>query len=276
MALLPERWIAPPPPFSVCVVELPLKVELLTVSVPAAGSTSVKSMPPPLLLVELPVNVQPVTVSEPCVYPTPPPGAPVLVLLVIAQLDRVVLSGAVDSSGGNSNLGTLGTPGLNRFAGNTAHAGLGQSLFRNTGNPGAVTAENNWWGINAPTTGDAAKNVALTDWFVLSLTATPNTIPTGGTSALAADLSKNNVGASPGILPNVGAITVTWPGPVLGTITGPAATLTSPGTATAGYLAGGAPGAGSASVRVDQQTVTAPITVFTPTTYSPCECRLAA
>jgi uncharacterized repeat protein (TIGR01451 family) len=170
--------------------------------------------------------------------------------------------GAVDSSGGNSNLGTLGTPGLNRFAGNTAFAGHGQSLFYNTGNPATVTAENNWWGINSPGTGDAAKNVALTDWFVLGLTATPNSIPTGGTSALAADLSKNNLGASPGILPNVGAIPVTWPGPVLGTISGAAATLTTPGTAAATFNAGGAAGAGSASVRVDQQTVTVAITVF--------------
>jgi len=175
--------------------------------------------------------------------------------------------GAVDSSGGNSDLGDLTTPkpGLNRFAGNAAHAGLGQSLFYNTGNPATVTAENNWWGINAPLTGDAAKNVAPAAWFVLSLTATPTTIPTGGTSALAADLSKNNGGLSPGILANVGAIPVTWPGPVLGTIGGGAATtLTSPGTAAAGYIAGGAPGAGSASVRIDQQTVTVAITVFTP------------
>jgi uncharacterized repeat protein (TIGR01451 family) len=173
--------------------------------------------------------------------------------------------GAVDSSGGPSNLGTLGTPGLNRFAGNTAFAGQGQSLFYNTGNPATVTAENNWWGINAPGTGDAAKNVGLTDWFVLGLTATPTTIATGTTSALAADLSKNNFATSPGILPNVGAIPVTWPGPVLGTIGGAASTLTSPGTANANYNAGGAPGAGSASVRVDQQTVTALITVVIAT-----------
>jgi len=171
--------------------------------------------------------------------------------------------GAVDSSGGNSNLGNGGTPGLNRFAGNTAHAGLGQSLFYNTGNAAIVTAENNWWGINAPGSGDAAANVALSRWFVLSLTATPTTIPTSGTSALSADLSKNNVAASPGILPNVGAIPATWPGPVLGTIGGAPSTLTSPGTASASYNAGGAAGAGSASVRVDQQTVTVAITVFT-------------
>lgn len=174
--------------------------------------------------------------------------------------------GAVDSSGGPSNLGTLGTPGLNRFAGNTAFAAHGQSLFYNTGNTATVTAENNWWGINAPGgAGDAAANVVLTHWFVLSLTAAPTTIPAGGTSALSADLSKNNSSLSPGILPNVGAIPVTWPGPVLGTIGGAAATLTSPGTATANYIAGGAPGAGSASVRVDQQTVTVSITVVSPT-----------
>ncbi|HEV2034160.1 MAG TPA: putative Ig domain-containing protein [Candidatus Dormibacteraeota bacterium] len=173
--------------------------------------------------------------------------------------------GAVDSSGGPTNLGSGVTPGLNRFAGNTAFAGHGQSLFFNTGNPATVTAENNWWGINAPGAGDAAVNVALSKWFVLGLTATPNVISTGGTSALTADLSKNNSAISPGILPNVGAIPVTWPGPVLGTIgLGADSTLSSPGTANASYIAGGGPGAGSASVHVDQQTVTVVITIATP------------
>ncbi len=137
-----------------------------------------------------------------------------------------------------------------------------------------VNAENNWWGCNyGPGAGGAgcsgtangiggtgAANVDADPWLVLGITASPNAVMVGGTSTLTADLTKNSTtAASGGFVPN--GTPVTFAG-VLGTVM-PTNTTTTSGLATSTYTAT-APGAGSGSSTVDQQTVSAPITVTAP------------
>ena len=176
--------------------------------------------------------------------------------------------GGIFTSSDATNLGTALAPGLNRFAANTAAAGSGQGLFRDALNTGTVTAEDNWWGTNTPNTSDAAKNVPLTAWFVLKLSASPPYVLPGGSTTLTGDLSHSNLNAAPGLLSNVTSIPVSWPGPTLGTISGAAAFLDGSRQATATYTAGGASGTGTASVQVDSQTVTVNIPILAPISIS--------
>ncbi|HEY8740962.1 MAG TPA: hypothetical protein VIN56_10260 [Candidatus Dormibacteraeota bacterium] len=178
--------------------------------------------------------------------------------------------GAVNSESDASNLGDGVTPGLNRFAGSIAAAGSGQSLFRDTGNVGVVTAEENWWGTNTPNTSDAAKNVALTKWLVLGLSANPVFLLPGGATSLTGDLSHDNGGATPGIVSMVILpIPVSWPGPTGGNISGAATQLNGSAQAGATYTATGAAATvGTASVQVDGQTVTINIPILGPITIS--------
>ena len=178
--------------------------------------------------------------------------------------------GAVNTESDDSNLGNSATPGLNRFAGNSAASGRGQSLFRDPFNTGSVTAENNWWGTNTPNTSDAAANVPLTNWFVLQLSANPTFVGRGGSTTLTADLSHNNVGASPGLFATGPvAIPVAWAPPAtLGTLSGQTTVLDANAQATATYTADDVFGTGTASVTVDGQTVTLNITVLSPPTIA--------
>jgi CSLREA domain-containing protein/uncharacterized repeat protein (TIGR01451 family) len=178
--------------------------------------------------------------------------------------------GAIDSSSDNSDLGTEAVPGLNRFAGNTAAAGDGGGLFRNVGNTGLVSAENNWWGTNTPNASDSAANVPLTNWIVLSLSASPTFIGRGGSTTLTADLSHNNAGVAPFLLPiAVSPIAVAWAPPAtLGTLSGQTNFLGANGQATATYTADDVFGTGTASVTVDGQTVSVDITILSPPTIA--------
>ena len=179
-------------------------------------------------------------------------------------------AGAIDTESDDTNLGNGVTPGLNRFVGNSAAAGSGRSVYRDPFNTGAVTAENNWWGTNTPNLSDAAANVPLTNWLVLRLGANPAFVGRGGSTTLTADLSRNNVGASPGLF-TIGPapIPVAWAPPAtLGTLSGQTTALDASAQATATYTADGVFGTGTASVTVDGQTVTLNIIVLSPPTIA--------
>jgi hypothetical protein len=137
---------------------------------------------------------------------------------------------------------------------------------------GIVTAENNWWGCNfgagaggtgcAATTNGVTGTIDANPWLVLRLTAVPTMILTGGTSTLTADLTFNSDNVDTHLMGNIPNLTPVAFAGVNGTVA-PANTSTSSGKATSTYT-GTVAGAGSASATVDQQTVSASITVNQP------------
>jgi hypothetical protein len=164
---------------------------------------------------------------------------------------------------------TIGVPGLtahfNRIAGNVV-AGAA-----NTANA-AWDAENNWWGCNyGPGNGGAGcagmpngtaggGGIDVAPWLVLEASATPDTLFTGASAAVGASLTRNSDAVdttAAGYLPN--GTPVGFAG-ALGSIAPPTA-VTNAGQAAATFSAGEVAGAGSASVSVDGQTVTMPITI---------------
>jgi Abnormal spindle-like microcephaly-assoc'd, ASPM-SPD-2-Hydin len=156
-----------------------------------------------------------------------------------------------------------------RIAGNSATTGSGFAM-EDVG-PGSVgIVSNNWWGCNAgpgntgcdSTYADPADSPTLTDtaWLVLGISANPTSLESGQTSALTADLTHNSSNVGGFSVPN--GVPVAFGG-TLGSDSPTNSTLTS-GQATSTYTAGGTTGAGSATAKVDNQTVSVAITIVAP------------
>jgi uncharacterized repeat protein (TIGR01451 family) len=192
----------------------------------------------------------------------------------ITSPDTVSLSGITIT--GNTATGNGGgvasedngavTIQFSRLAGNTA--ATGKNLYNDSGV--TITATDNWWGTNTPTTtiNNASGTVTSSPFIQFTHTASPTTIQTNASATLTADLSKDNNGsgtALAGHLAVLNGVPVTFNNAVLGTI--PQAqpeSLNASAQATATFNAGATPGAGHADATVDQQTVTANITIVGP------------
>ncbi len=194
-------------------------------------------------------------------------------------LQNVTITGnsAANGSGGgiftgsNSGAGPL-TIAFSRLAGNSAGtAGSSNLANDDTTVIAALTASQgtgqNWWGANTPANTIHNTNGGTTTFdpfIVLAHTASPNKIRINQTATLTGDMSKDNHGSS-AVLAVLNGVPITFNNAVLGTI--PEAqpeTLNAGNQATATYNAGGVGGNGSADATVDQQTVTASITVLQP------------
>lgn len=181
----------------------------------------------------------------------------------------------VDDSGGTVNIS------FSRIVNNTA-GGKGSNLNNrndlNVDNGTIVTATNNWWGTNTPsTTLDPStstcpagpRQICFDPWIELTHAASPSKIRINQSSTLTADMSKDNHGngvALAGNLDEIVGLPITFDNPVLGTIQqAQPETLGNPvPTATATYNAGGVGGQGHADATVDNATVTADIVVLQP------------
>lgn len=176
------------------------------------------------------------------------------------------------SANNGGAIGVAGSSGplsatYNRIAGNVALAGSG--IFSDTS---AVTATNNWWGCNAgPATAPCDRSVGSvtsSPWLVLTHSANPASIGSGGTSSLTASFLTNSA-ASPVAAADLAALVdlpVSFHSPVLGSLSNAQTAIQGTGTATATFTAGAAAGAGSASATVTAQTVVAPISITRPAT----------
>ncbi|HEY6248330.1 MAG TPA: choice-of-anchor D domain-containing protein [Candidatus Angelobacter sp.] len=189
-------------------------------------------------------------------------------------------------SHGNASAGTTGslTMSFSRLAGNTTSGGSGSNLNNNNA---TATVTNNWWGTNAAaatinTVVASGGTTTFDPFIVLTHTASPNKIRINQSSTLTGDMSKDNHGSGASLAGNLDVLVglpITFNNAVLGTIAqAQPEALGANAQATATYNAGGAGGNGSADATVDQQTVTAPITVlqppsitksFNPTTVTP-------
>jgi hypothetical protein len=157
------------------------------------------------------------------------------------------------------------TIGFNRLDGNTT------GLFSNATSP--IAAENQWWGCNAGPTDAAcdsvAGNVDFSPWLVLSLTADPASVETGGTATLSADLTTNSDGAVAGgaAITDGSTIAFSVDAGTLSASTG----ATAGGVASVTFMAGATPASVLAQATLDGQSVTTTLTVTaaSPPTPSP-------
>jgi CSLREA domain-containing protein/uncharacterized repeat protein (TIGR01451 family) len=188
-------------------------------------------------------------------------------------LTKVTISGnsAAHGNGGGIATGTGSAGGpltmsFSRLAGNTV-GGSGSNL---NNSHTTVTATNNWWGTNNPSS--TINNISATTTFdpfiVLTHTASPNKIRINQSTTLTADMSKDNHGVGTALVGNLDQIVglpITFKNPVDGSIPDaqPEA-LDANAQATATFNAGGVAGGGKADAVVDQATVTADIIVLQP------------
>jgi uncharacterized repeat protein (TIGR01451 family) len=166
-------------------------------------------------------------------------------------------------NGSGSGGGPL-TISLSRIAGNSASTAASANLENDDT---AITATNNWWGINMPastiTTVGASGTTTFDPFLVLSHTASPNKIRINQTATLTGDLGKDNHGNG-NVLSVLNGVPITFNNAVLGSISLAQPALGATAQATATYNAGTTGGNGSADATVDQQTVTASIIVLQP------------
>ena len=93
---------------------------------------------------------------------------------------------ATQGSAINNNQGTANI-NFNRIIGNTGSV----EIYRNLG---TVNATNNWWGSNTSPSAKVSGNVDVSTWLVLNIISSPNSIYTGNTSTITADLTRNQNG----------------------------------------------------------------------------------
>jgi parallel beta-helix repeat protein len=146
---------------------------------------------------------------------------------------------------------------FNRIAGNDRGIELNDSGE-------SVDAENNWWGCNAGPGAAGCDSVVtlgpvdFNPWLVLGLSASPSTVPTGGTSTVTASLAQNSAALTPGGN-NFPAGVPIGLSATFGTIASSVATA-SP-NATSVFHAGSNPGTASIFAALDNQSVSTPVQI---------------
>jgi hypothetical protein len=180
------------------------------------------------------------------------------------------LGGAIEAAGNDT--GEAFSLSNSRIAGNTA-AGGATGLYISLVNP---TVNNNWWGCNAGPNQSGCDSIlqdvsstnvpyAPSTWLVLSISADPTQILSNGTSTLSADLTHNNDGTGGFSVPN--GTPITFDGTLDSSVNPTSTTLTG-GTQTSTYTAGGSTGNGTGTATVDNQTVSAAITIGAPPSFT--------
>jgi hypothetical protein len=149
---------------------------------------------------------------------------------------------------------------FNRIVNNTTSAVTTSNLGTLNG-----SMENNWWGCNAGPSNVVGSGVDFDPWLVLGISASPATIPPGGSTTVTADMTHNSVNAVPSVTDFVPQVAVTF-GAVNGTVLPTSGTITN-GQATTTFTSNST-SSGSASATVDNQTVNTPINVSAVNTYT--------
>jgi len=176
-----------------------------------------------------------------------------------------VSGGAIFSSGSASVT-------FSRLVGNSVPNPLnGLTLFASAG---ALSADDNWWGINTGPSANDVRNLAgpvfPMTYLQLRMDASPDEICSGATSTLTADIKQRNIGAPLTTeLNGLPTFLAVFSNADLGTITG--ATNFVNGVATATYTAGVVAGTDSVDVTADNQSVSATITIDTNATTDPAD-----
>jgi IPT/TIG domain len=165
--------------------------------------------------------------------------------------------GIVMTPGSGGTTTDQATANFNRIFGNSV------GVDNTTTTPADATL--NWWGSNTgpnttgsdTTTGTGTVNTS--PWPVLSLAASPATIGSGATAVVTADLTKDSNGATHSTAPFFPDQTPIAFSATGGTIT-PASVATISGVASSDFTSS-TPGTASASVTLDNQTLSTPLTI---------------
>jgi hypothetical protein len=199
-------------------------------------------------------------------------GGPLTVSTSSFASNSAAISGGAIFAGGS-----VASVTYSRLVGNTVPVPAnGLAIFRGAG---TLTANDNWWGVNAgPGTNDVRSTsgaVTVLTWLQLENTASPNSICSGATSTLTADIKKRNTGPSLTIELNGLPAFPVPPMPifnnaVLGTLSSVSTQFVN-GTATATFTAGSTAGTGSADATADNETQTALIVIASNTTTDPSD-----
>jgi hypothetical protein len=157
----------------------------------------------------------------------------------------------------NATTTALATAHFNRIVGNSV------GLDNKTTSPTPVDATLNWWGSNTGpnTTGNdkTSGSINTSPWLVLSLSTSPTPIGPGGTASVTATVINDSNGATHSaapFFPDGVPIAFSATG---GTMT-PASVPTQSGVASSSFTSA-TPGTASASVTLDNQALSTPITV---------------
>src|SRR5579884_2861766 len=168
------------------------------------------------------------------------------------------------ATGNDCGAGSL-TMHFSRLAGNTASTG---SNLAN--NDTSITATNNWWGTNAPanTIVTTVGTTTFDPFVVLANTVSPSTIRINQSTTVTGSLAQDNHGSTTALAGNLDVLAglpIIFGNATFGSV--PQAqpeTLSARAQATATFTAGGTGGLGHIDAVVDQQTVTANITILEP------------
>jgi uncharacterized repeat protein (TIGR01451 family) len=95
--------------------------------------------------------------------------------------NRASQGAAINNHQGTANIN------FNRIIGNTGSV----EIYRNLG---TVNANNNWWGSNTSPSAKVSGSVNVSTWLVLNIISSPNSIYTGNTSTITADITRNQNG----------------------------------------------------------------------------------
>src|SRR6185437_4411133 len=166
-----------------------------------------------------------------------------------------------------------------RLVGNTAAVGAnGNGISILPGGTGSATVDDNWWGLNSGPGVNQLVGTSATSWLQLRLSANPNSVCAGNTSALNADIYGRNAGGPvtgcPGVACSLNGLPA-FPVPPATIFTATNGTIAAAstqfveGAASATYTA--TSGVGGASAQADRETVTAPITIGGNTTSDPAD-----
>lgn len=197
-------------------------------------------------------------------------GGPLTVTTSAFTNNHAAMSGGAINGGGN-----VASVRYSRLVGNTVTIPAnGLTLFQSAG---VFSAEDNWWGINSgPGANDfrnSSGSVFPTTYLKLQASASPNTICSGATSTINANIKQRNVGGDLTVeLNGLPAFPATFVNttPALGNLSGVSANFVN-GAASATFTAGATPGTANIDVTADNQTVTASVNVQANTTTDPTD-----
>jgi hypothetical protein len=174
--------------------------------------------------------------------------------------NSAAISGGAIYSSGSANVA------YSRLVGNTVPTPAnGLTLFNTSG---LFAADNNWWGTNSGPSANDFVGGAPPVFLQLRISAFASSLPPGAAATLTADIKQRSIG-SPlttelnGLPAFPVPATIIFNNAVLGTISG-ASTQFVNGSATATYTAGTTLGTGSVDATADNQTVTANISIQSP------------
>ncbi len=192
-------------------------------------------------------------------------GGPLTVTTSSFVNNHAAISGGAINGGG-----TVASVRYSRLVGNSVTVPTnGLTLFRSGG---VFAADDNWWGINAgPGANDfrsTSGSVFPTTFLKLQASGNPNTICSGATSNITANIKQRNVGADLTVeLNGLPAFAATFVNatPALGNLSGVSANFVN-GSASATFTAGATPGTANIDVAADNQTVTASVVIQANTT----------